>query len=174
MYQCIVWLLRGKQRGNPFPPTLPPLPLCLKWKTLMKRTRIILKMVMAVGSICLGGLPVLACSIITHADRDGHIQTNTHTQLPRAARPSLQQWWEKGAQLIPLYRLSQSETVPQVRWSDFCHFGLVSKDLTLAHKHAQGDAVALCIQLIQCLCVDLASLSHFIWCCTSSSTLADG
>jgi len=143
--QCIV-----KTERKSSPPTLPPLPLCLKWKTLMKRSRLRRRWWLLAQFVWEGPLSLPALSSHTNTDRD----TGTHThRAPTCSAALPAAMMRKGCSIPPpppLHRLSQSEAVPQVICSDFCHFRFVSKDLTFSHKHThtEDDPGAVSIRLI--------------------------
>ena len=120
-------------------------------------------MLMAAGSSLSGRAPcpcLLRHRTQTQAEADTYKQhTHIHAARSHVQRGPPYSSDEKGCSVHPPppppTRLSQSETAPQVRWSDFCHFRLDSKDLMLAHKTLRrDDAGAVCVQLIQCLRVD--------------------
>lgn len=103
-----------------------------------------MKTMMAVGSLCLGGLPVLACSINTLKHRQEWTHKNTHTHRSHVKHDGPPYSSDEKRVLnsphsSPYHRLSESEAAPAVRWYDLCHFTLVAKRFnSFSHMHTQN------------------------------------
>lgn len=154
-----------KQKGNPLPQRYHPSHSVWN-ERLWRRRRLGLfwGRWRPLDVVCLGGLPVLACSIITRQHRRGRTHTNSHAHTVRshvqcsppcssdekgssAHRPSTH-WANQKQSLGSGDRISVTLNKYQRIW------------LLLTNTDAGWCRGAVCIQ---CLCVQLAALSRFIW-----------